>query len=305
MQLSHLRYLVATAEEGSVSKAAVRVHVAQPSLSRQLRQLERDLGVPLFERGAGRLVLNRTGRALLPGARAVLAAAEALQDSAAYHRRGRIKRLTIAAPTVTLTDVVSPFVATMSPDDPVVDVLGADGLDPVEMLRAGADLVIGTRRPPAPYAARELATLPVWAYVPNDDPWAARESLTISELVSRPLVALPSTFTAREALDAAVVAYGGSYTAMVEAANGTIAQALAASGRGVAVVSDDPRYDLVPLSIDLGGEMLAIHLTAAWDSSGVAASTIADVAERLRAWVVHVYESATPTTPRLVDCPDA
>jgi len=92
---------------------------------------------------------------------------------------------------------------------------------------------------------------------------------------------------------------------MVEAANGTIAQALAASGRGVAVVSDDPRYDLVPLSIDLGGEMLAIHLTAAWDSSGVAASTIADVAERLRAWVVHVYESATPTTPRLVDCPDA
>ncbi|WP_395656542.1 LysR family transcriptional regulator [Nocardioides sp.] len=290
MQLSHLRYLVATAEQGSVSKAAAKVHVAQPSVSRQLRQLERDLGVPLFERGAGRLVLNRTGRALLPGARAVLAAADALHEAAAFHRNGRIEHLTIAAPTVTLTDIVSPFVATMSPDDPIVDVLGADGLDPVEMLHAGADLAIGTRRPPAPYAARHLATLPVWAYVPNDDPWAARKRLTIDELVSRPLVALPATFTAREALDAAVVGNGGSFSALVEAANGTIAQALAASGRGVAVVSDDPRFDLIPLTIDIGGEALAVHLTATWDPRGVAATTLASVGNRLAEWIAHAYE---------------
>lgn len=289
MQLRHVRYFVATADAGSVSGAAARVHVTQPALSRQLRQLEQDLGVTLFDRGAGRLALNRTGRALLPGARRLLDAADALQASAAFHASGRLARLTIAAPTVTLTDVVSPFVATMSTDDPVVDVRAGDGLDPAEMLRGGADLAIGTQRPPPPYAARELAVLPVWAYVPASDPWAERGRVSLAELLERPLVGLPSTFTAREALDAAAVAHGSSYSALVEAANGTIAQALAAAGRGVAVVSDDPRFDLVPLAIDLGRESLTIRLVAAWDPRDDSAAALAALAERLRTWIAHRY----------------
>ncbi|MDF1604146.1 LysR family transcriptional regulator [Nocardioides sp. YIM 152315] len=294
MQLRHVRYFVATADAGSVSSAAARVHVTQPALSRQLRQLEQDLGVTLFDRSAGRLALNRTGRALLPGARRLLDAADALQTSAAFHGSGRLERLTIAAPTVTLTDVVSPFVATMSADDPVVDVRGADALDPAEMLRSGADLAIGTQRPPAPYAARELAVLPVWAYVPSTDPWAARGRVPLAELLERPLLGLPATFTAREALDAAALAHGSSYAALVEAANGTIAQALAASGRGVAVVSDDPRFGLVPLAVDLGGELLTVRLVAAWDPRAVAAETIGTVARRLGEWVTTRY--GAPTT---------
>ncbi|QWF22771.1 LysR family transcriptional regulator [Nocardioides sp. LMS-CY] len=289
MQLRHVRYFVATADAGSVSGAAARVHVTQPALSRQLRQLEQDLGVTLFDRSAGRLALNRTGRALLPSARRLLDAADALQASAAFHGSGRLERLTIAAPTVTLTDVVSPFVATMSTDDPVVDARAGDGLDPAEMLRGGADLAIGTQCPPPPYAARELAVLPVWAYVPASDPWSERGRVPLAELLERPLVGLPSTFTAREALDAAAVTHGSSYTALVEAANGTIAQALAAAGRGVAVVSDDPRFDLVPLAIDLGGEPLTIRLVAAWDPRGDSAAALAGLAERLRTWIAHRY----------------
>ena len=69
MELRHLRYLVAVADAGSVSAAAELVHVTQPNLSRQLRQLEDELGVPLFDRGAGRLTLSRTGRELLPAVR--------------------------------------------------------------------------------------------------------------------------------------------------------------------------------------------------------------------------------------------
>ncbi|TGN65773.1 LysR family transcriptional regulator [Nocardioides eburneiflavus] len=289
MQLRHVAYFVATAETGSVSGAAARVHVTQPALSRQLRQLESDLGVDLFDRGAGRLTVNRTGRALLPAARRLLDAADALQASAHFHGSGRVERLTIAAPAVTLTDVVSPFVATMSPDDPVVDVRGADGLAPAEMLRAGADLAIGTQLAPAPYAGDELAILPVWAYVRPDDEWAGREHVTLEELMTRPLIGLPSTFTAREALDAAAVAHGTSYAAFVEAANGTIAQALAASGRGVAVVSDDPRFGLVPLAIDRGGEFLTIRLVAVWDPRAVAANTVHDLIGRLGGWITEHY----------------
>jgi DNA-binding transcriptional LysR family regulator len=290
LQLRHLQYLVATADAGSVSGAAAAVHVTQPALSRQLRQLEHDLGVGLFDRSAGRLALNRTGLALLPAIREILAATDALQAAASFHARGRLERLAIAAPTVTLTDVVSPFVATISADDPVVDVRAADGLGTTEMLRQGADLAIGTRPPRPPYRSRALAELPVWAYVAPDDPWAGRGAVPLAELVARPLVGLPATFTAREALDDAVAAAGTAYSSLVEAGNGTIAQALAAAGRGVAVVSDDPRFDLVPLAIDLAdGRRVSVGLVAAWDPRSVAAPTVEAIARRLADWVSQEY----------------
>ncbi|GAA4362839.1 LysR family transcriptional regulator [Nocardioides caricicola] len=292
VQLRHVRYFVATADAGSVSAAAARVHVTQPALSRQLRQLEQDLGVALFDRSAGRLALNRNGRALLPAARDLLASADALQRRAAYHAGGGLERVTIAAPTVTLTDIVSPFVATMSADDPVVDVRQGDGRTTTELLQAGADLAIGTQRPHEPWGSRPLAVLPVWAYVPADDPWSGRERVALSELLERPLVVGPPAFTAREALDTAVATRGASYSGLVEAANGTIAQALAASGRGVAVVSDDPRFDLRPVAIDFGEEVLSVRLVAAWDSRGVAAAALELLARRLGAWVAQRYGSA-------------
>jgi DNA-binding transcriptional LysR family regulator len=294
VQLRHVRYFVATADAGSVSAAAARVHVTQPALSRQLRQLEQDLGVTLFDRSAGRLRLNGTGRAMLPTARQLLATADGLQDRARFHARGGLDRLTIAAPTVTLTDVVSPFVATMAADEPVVDVLAGDGRTTTEMLRSGADLALGTDRPPAPMSARSLAVLPVWAYVRPNDAWAGRERVMLSELLERPLVVVPPAFTAREALDTAVATAGASYAGFVEAANGTIAQALAAAGRGVAVVSDDPRFDLVPVAVDLGADLLSIKLVAAWDSRGVAAAPLERLARRLGAWVTGRYAQALP-----------
>lgn len=294
VRLRHLQYFVATADAGSVSAAALVVHVTQPALSRQLRQLEQDLGVSLFDRSAGKLTLNRTGVALLPAARQLLDAASALEAAAAFHARGSVDRLTIAAPTVTLTDVVSPFVATMSPDEPVVDVRGADAMTTADMLRSGADLAIGTDRPQHPFRSLPLAVLPVWAYVPDGDRWSSRARVPLDELLTRPLIVLPSTFTAREALESAVTASGGSYSSLVEAANGTIAQALAASGRGVAVVSDDSRYDLVPLAVDLGDQQLSIRLVAAWDSRTVATRTIEALARRLADWVEHRYGAARP-----------
>jgi DNA-binding transcriptional LysR family regulator len=293
MELRQLRYLVATVDEGTVSGAAARLHLTQPGLSRQLRQLERDLGVALFDRRGGRLVLSRTGGELLPRVREVLAAAESLRTDAAFHSDGGMRRLTVAAPTVTLTDVVSPFVATMDADDPVVDVRAADGSTTAEMLEAGADLAIGTQRPHGPFVARNLAVLPVWAYVRDSDRWSDRAVVPVGELLQREIIGLPTTFTAREVLDAAVSSIGGSFSTFVEAANGTIAQALAAAGRGVAVVSDDPRFDLVPLGVDLDGRRLSITLFAAWDSRSIAAPSMEQLADRLGDWVARRYGSGT------------
>lgn len=290
MELRQLRYLLATVEAGTVSGAAERLHITQPGLSRQLRQLEKDLGVELFDRARQRLTLNRTGHELLPLVRDVLAATQALSDSAGFHAQGGVRRLTIAAPTVTLTDIVSPFVTTMSPDDPVVDVRPADGLAPTEMLVNGADLAIGTRRPQPPYAWRDLAVLPMWAYVRRDDPWTQRSHVSVSELLARTVISVPTSFTAREALEAAVSTTGGSYSGFIEAANGTIAQALAAAGRGVAVVSDDPRYELAPVAIHHGNTAVAIQLVAAWDTRRVSAPAMAALAGRLVEWVAERYD---------------
>jgi DNA-binding transcriptional LysR family regulator len=291
MELRQLRYFVATVHAGTVSAAAHQLHVTQPGLSRQIRQLERALGVQLFDRQAGRLSLSGAGHALLPAAEDLLARTDAFAAAASYLAEGGLSRLTIAAPTVTLTDVVAPFIATLAPEDPTVDVLAADHMSVGEALGLGADLVIGTARPAAPYASLPLAVLPVWAFVPATHPWADRDRVPLDDLLHEPLIVTPATSTGRQALEAALASADSTWTSLLEAANGTVAQALAAAGRGVAVVSDDPRYGLVPLAVELpDGTPLRIRLLSTWDSRAAAAETLEDVARRLSDFVTARYQ---------------
>ncbi len=76
MELRHLRYFVAVAEEQNVTRAAARLHVSQPPLSRQIRALEDELGVALFEHGARSIHLTDAGRVFLVEASAVIRRAE-------------------------------------------------------------------------------------------------------------------------------------------------------------------------------------------------------------------------------------
>ena len=291
MELRHLRYFVTVARAGTVSGAAAALHITQPGLSRQLQQLEVDLGVQLFDRSGSRLVLSGAGRALLPLASDLLERSEAFKVAAQFHAQGGLARLTIGAPTVTLTDVVAPFVATLVPEDPTVDVVATDDVSSVHALARGADLAIGTARPAAPFLSMPLAVLPVWAYVPSSHLWAQRTRVKLAELVDVPLIGPRPTSTARQALDASLAVTGETWTAFTEAANGTVAQALAAAGRGVAVVSDDPRYGLVPIPVELPtGGLLSIRLVATWDSRHAAASTLESMAVRLSRFVTDRYD---------------
>jgi DNA-binding transcriptional LysR family regulator len=88
MELRHLRYFVAVAEEGGFSRAARRLHVVQPTLSMQIRDLESELGGPLFDRGARQTKLTRAGETFLIEARQVLAQAERARSAARLALRG-------------------------------------------------------------------------------------------------------------------------------------------------------------------------------------------------------------------------
>ena len=94
MQLSQLAYFVAVAEEGSFTRAAERVGVAQPSLSQQVKALETDLGALLLHRARGKVGLTASGETLLPVARRMLADAETarreIRELAALGR-GRVR----------------------------------------------------------------------------------------------------------------------------------------------------------------------------------------------------------------------
>lgn len=289
MDLRLLRYFVATADAGSATRAATVLHVTQPVLSRQLRQLEKQLGLRLFERDGRRLRLTTAAEDFLAEARALLSQADQVERAAEALASGRLSALHLAAPTTTLTDVLAPFLATLHADDPTPMVRELDPLGTTAALRAGADLAMVTRSPSRSLASRQLAVLPVWAYVRADDPWADRGTVPVAELARRRLVLLTADFRPRALLDGAMDAAGVGYGDHVEVANAQVAQAIAAAGRGVAVVTDDPRFDLVPLHIDAPGGPVRIRLYAAWDPRHHAAATLAGIADRLAAFCVERY----------------
>jgi DNA-binding transcriptional LysR family regulator len=97
MELRHLRYFVAVAEELSFRRAAHRLHVSHPALSQQVHDLENELGLKLFERNSRRVELTEVGRVFLVGARRALAAAKEAVTQAQEAAKGDRGRLVIGS----------------------------------------------------------------------------------------------------------------------------------------------------------------------------------------------------------------
>ncbi len=275
MELRLLRYFLAVVDDGSVSRAAATVSIAQPSLSRQLRGLEAELGVTLFDRSQRSLRLAPAGEAFLPMARDLVTRADRAIATMAMLGEARTLPLTLVAPETTVADVIAPFVAAHGSELPAINVREALPSAVFDEVRVGsADVGVSSGAIPAALVTRPVASFPIWAYVPEGHPWTRRERIRVSELVTEPLVVLGPSHGTRRLLDAAVASAGLHYVMAAETNVPQVAQALAAAGRGVAVVSDDRRYGLHGLVITTASGPLRIPLVAAWDPTHYATAAI-------------------------------
>ena len=114
MDLRHTRTFVTVAELGTVSKAALRLRIAQPALSRQISDLEQELGFKLFDRVGRRLLLTGEGEQLLTDCRGLLNYATALGERAQQIRRGDFGVLKVAATPLHIEGVFSEFLPRLS-----------------------------------------------------------------------------------------------------------------------------------------------------------------------------------------------
>jgi DNA-binding transcriptional LysR family regulator len=289
VELRVLQYFLAVVDAGSVTAAAQQLPVAQPSLSRQLRRFEDELGVQLFSRVRGRLVLTPAGEQFAPIARDLISRADAVRAAASALAAGRLDRIRIAAPSTTLTDIIAPFIATIGPDDPFPALLEEDPAAVYAALRTRADLAISTDRAPQDAASTRLAIMPIWAFVPPGHRWSGRSSVTLAELADETTLLLPGNYKPRQVLDRAIADAGLTLRRPIEVTSPQLGQALAAAGRGMAVVSDDPRFGLHGLRIEASDGPLTLELQAAWNPGHHAAATIEALAARLRTYCVESY----------------
>jgi DNA-binding transcriptional LysR family regulator len=294
LDLRRLRYFVAVADLGSVTKAASHVYVSQPSLTRQLVRLEEELGVQLFVRDRHRLRLAPAGERLLPLARDLIARAAAA--SAAVHELSDSAPITlsVAAPPSTIADIITPFVASRGRHEPTIKLREELPKRIFQLLeRNEVDIAISSGPPPGQFASAVLVRSLIWAYVARGHRWNDADSVAMAELVKEPLIVLTRDHGVRLVFDEAVASAALSYEQAVETEIPQFAQALAASGRGVAVVSDDPRYDLRPLDIlDDRGQPLRITNVAAWNRSNDASHAIARWVRHLTAYCSRRYGDA-------------
>jgi DNA-binding transcriptional LysR family regulator len=262
MELRHLRYFIGVAEEENVTRAALKLHVSQPALSRQIRDLEEELGFSLLERSAKSVRLTEAGRAFLSEARAVL---QRLEDGVKTTRdvaSGATGELHVGyAPSLTARilprtlrafQAELPNVRVRLHDFSTEEMLGGlrEGrLQIAFIVRPAAAVLRGLR-------FEELAREAICLAVAPKHPLAARRTVTLDEAAREPLI----TYTRKDYPDAhamlsAMFARAKNKPRILEE-HDSVSSLIAAveAGNGVAVASQSltctagPRLRLIPFS---------------------------------------------------------
>ncbi|MHC2998491.1 LysR family transcriptional regulator [Microbacterium sp. HJ5] len=243
MNLDQLRSFVAVARLGNFTRAASELHLAQPSLSRQIALLEHDLGAELFNRARGGSTLTTAGQSLLPLARRMLADADTVRreiDELAGLRRGRVRLGTTPTLCVSLVaEVLSAFHAAHPAVElhisehgsrRLLDELAAGELDLA--LVTTSDTASAERFTVAPLLVEELVVISSSA----SPAVAPGDSIRLADLADLPQVVFASSYDLRRTTDAAFRSAGLTPHVVVEGAEMDAVIRFVERGIGVAVV---------------------------------------------------------------------
>jgi DNA-binding transcriptional LysR family regulator len=243
MEIRQLRYLVTIVEAGGFTRAAEREHVAQPGVSAQIRQLERELGQELLDRSGRGVRLTDAGTAVLPYARAALRAIEDLRDVAeemAGLVRGRVRLGMVTSCGVPDMPVL---LERFHRDYPGIDItlLENNSHALVDQLRDGTldiALIALTRNDPEGLELAVIADEAIVAVVAYGEPLSDQETVGLGALEEHTLISMPVGSGMRSVLDEACTAAGVRPRIGLEATNPGMLAQLAARGLGVAIVPE-------------------------------------------------------------------
>jgi DNA-binding transcriptional LysR family regulator len=201
VELRHLRYFIAVAEELNFSRAAERLHMAQPPLSAAIQQLERDLGVDLFTRTTREVTLTDAGRAFLEGARRTLAEADRAAEDAKRAGAGELGSLRLAYSWSTRFETLPALGRVFRAGHPGVELLAQEMWNArmAPALRSGSiDLALSL----CPEIAAELELAPIRkerlvVLLPETHPLAGEEAIPLSSLADDEFVLFPRDIAPR------------------------------------------------------------------------------------------------------------
>ncbi|GAB0103260.1 LysR family transcriptional regulator [Nocardia sp. JMUB6875] len=241
VELRHLRYFLAVADELHFGRAAARLHIAQPALTQQIQRLETLLGTRLFDRTSRTVALTPAGTVLRDRAIALLGHAE--RDLAEVTRIGQGSQGTLHLGFVPSVLPLEPLRGVREFRDrfPLVDIDLVEGFTShlMERLAAGTlDMAIVRDPDPQPGTVTvPLITEPYVAVLAADHPLAHRDSITGAELADHPLVFFPRAAggLAHEKNLAPLLESGRRPRIVQEATNWTIILYLVAAGLGVTI----------------------------------------------------------------------
>jgi DNA-binding transcriptional LysR family regulator len=304
MDLRRLRTFVSIVEQGTVSKASLQLRIAQPALSRQIHDLEEELGVRLFDRVRRRLVLTGEGERLLGHCRTVLGAVGSLSEQAQLLRRGDSGILRVGATPQTIEGVFSSFLHCYAERRPKVRIKLSEAIgdNQVAMLERGEiHVVIGFKRAidtkGDAIESFDLSPIEFLAACPDSLKLGTGGNVDIGALAAHPLLLLDPSFWVRTTFDAACRLAGVKPDIFVESRAPHALLALAEAGHGVAIVPSvlpTHRYRLRILRITHRRRPLRETLAVLWDKRRPLPPYAKDFCESLAAHVREVFPVSQP-----------
>lgn len=276
MELRYLKTFVTVAELGTVSKAALRLRIAQPALSRQITKLEQDLGIRLFDRLGRRLVLTGEGEELLGECRNLLNGATALGERAQQLQRGDTGSLRIAAAPQFIESVLSSFLHRYAQQYPNVHVELIEAIswnDTVGMLERreihlGQNVLLAVRPDDPRFAHHTLETVDLMAAGHASLMDGIGDAVDVADLANIPLLLQDTANASRRTFDAACRAVGIDVNIAFESRTPHTLLAMAENGHGLALIPSAvqiARYSLRVARVTHKGKPLSQRLAVFWD----------------------------------------